>query len=1049
MAGDRSSEREDEALFAAWDLESDRSIESFRPSRVGAPGPHVKPGGRSSRPGEIEGVEDRSERRAGSAGGSPAVDLGAVPDTIEYRDGEGPRRASRPSGATVELPRPGEEVAGFRLIAELGRGAFARVFLAEEASLGGRHVALKISAAEGDEPQILARLQHAHIVPVHSVRDDPETGLRLLCMPFLGGANLAQVMEETHASRASNAKGRSLVEALDQLSRRFPSHVEESLAASRRPPQRPRSGSRTLSRDGHSLRIDPPAARSRGPAEAEPCDRPSRRFARLRGMLDRGAHRASSGRSGPEDDMEPSRRFLRGADVVRASVWIVARLAEGLEHAHSRGLLHRDLKPSNVLIAADGTPMLLDFNLAVDSDGADPGDETVARAMLGGTLPYMAPEHLDALDPEGTTPPDAVDERSDLYSLGLILFEMIAGEPAFEAVPRVGSSLQALRRMVEERRRPPPSLRARVPGVPPSLAALTAKCLDPDPSRRHRSAGDLAEDLRRFLDDLPMKHAPEPSLVERGRKWARRHPALSSSTSTALACTVLLGVTVVCAIQTYEAMQGLQARLKLRAFLHDALECRFLLNTFDEEDARLRRGVDLAASTLKAVGTEGSGPGWKGGASWVGRLTTDEQAAVRLAAADLVLEEVHARVVLAGRRGSEERRRETLNRAIARLDRLQASLDPAPSILFRQRSRYRAALGDGPGAEADRAEAESRIPSTCHEWTDLGMFLLSTGDVAGAEQALGRALALDVTSFWAWFGLGHCHFEQGRFAEAAGDFTACAVSRPEFAWGHFNRGLALARAGRPAEARDAYSRALAIDPDFIEARVDRGMVELELGDAAAAEADLRLGLGRGRRDRWVLAALGDALSRQDKTSEAERLYADLLSRSPRDAAVRTARGLVRLQYDPKGAKEDFAAVLADEPRHGMAHYGMARTIRESDPAAALDHLDRALQAEPDLFEAVELRALERARRGDRGALDDVERLVGRPTPNRLYNAACTLTILGRASGDEADLARAVDLLGRAILGGFPKEAAAADPDLAALRGRSDFAKVMDGSAVGR
>jgi hypothetical protein len=125
---------------------------------------------------------------------------------------------------------------------------------------------------------------------------------------------------------------------------------------------------------------------------------------------------------------------------------------------------------------------------------------------------------------------------------------------------------------------------------------------------------------------------------------------------------------------------------------------------------------------------------------------------------------------------------------------------------------------------------------------------------------------------------------------------------------------------------------------------------------------------------------------------------------------------------------------------------MARTIREADPVGALAHLDRALEADPRLFEAVELRALERARRGDRGALDDVERLVATPTPNRLYNAACALAILGEA-GDEADLARAVELLGRAILGGFPRAIADADPDLAALRGRSDLARVMAGPAV--
>ncbi|AMV37192.1 protein kinase domain-containing protein [Planctomyces sp. SH-PL62] len=433
MSGDRSNEREDEVLYGAWEIDSVRSLDSLRPSLGGVRGPHAKVPSRPSRSNGAGEVPGEVAAPNGGTGG------GGLSQTCVHLEGIGSAsEAGSASGAghcpvSLEQLRLGDEVGGFRLIAELGRGAFARVFLAEEASLGGRRVALKISAAEGDEPQILARLQHAHIVPVHSVRDDPRTGLRLLCMPFLGGANLAQVMEEARAVQGANHEGRSLVEALDQLSRRFPCPVEDGYRSARR------SLIRSRSHDGVSLRVDPPVGSSRKAATAGRCDRPSRRFGPLRRMLERGAEAEDSGPEGAAEEMLPSRRFLRGADVVRASVWIVARLAEGLEHAHGRGLLHRDLKPSNVLIAADGTPMLLDFNLAVESEVVESADESVARATVGGTLPYMAPEHLDALDPEGTTSPDAVDERSDLYSLGLILFEMIADAPAFEPVPTGGA----------------------------------------------------------------------------------------------------------------------------------------------------------------------------------------------------------------------------------------------------------------------------------------------------------------------------------------------------------------------------------------------------------------------------------------------------------------------------------------------------------------------------------------------------------------------------------------------------------------------------------
>jgi hypothetical protein len=117
---------------------------------------------------------------------------------------------------------PGAEVAGFRILGELGRGAFARVYLAEELNLGGRLVAVKVSRADGDEPQILARLQHTHIVPVHSLHDDPDSGWRLLCMPYFGGADLARVLSAGGGLVPTNHDGGSLVKALDQVSRKPP-----------------------------------------------------------------------------------------------------------------------------------------------------------------------------------------------------------------------------------------------------------------------------------------------------------------------------------------------------------------------------------------------------------------------------------------------------------------------------------------------------------------------------------------------------------------------------------------------------------------------------------------------------------------------------------------------------------------------------------------------------------------------------------------------------------------------------------------------------------
>ncbi|WP_165074521.1 serine/threonine-protein kinase [Paludisphaera rhizosphaerae] len=1014
--------RSDDSPFADFEIGSVDSLESLRASK-----PVSRRGRSALRSAPSEAMDFESSE-------SPLDGRNIDKDTCVFESG-GDDETGLPFGRSSDqgpaLPRPGDEVGGFRLISELGRGAFARVFLAEEANLAGRRVALKVSAAEGDEPQILARLQHAHIVPVHSVHDDPKTGLRLLCMPYLGGANLAQVLEEAQARCEGEAGRPCLIAALDRLTQRQPPVGVDSPVSSRRESRRLRL------HDSGSVRLDPahtgnrPTSIMRGGP-----DRPSRKFAPLRWMLDRPASEAAGDH--PDDDLLPARRFLRRADPIRAAVWVVARLAEGLEHAHSRGLLHRDLKPSNVLMAADGTPMLLDFNLSVEAPTEDQeADASIARAMLGGTLPYMSPEHLDALDPQGSTSPEAVDERSDIYSLGLILFEMIAGESPFPTQEGVGGSLGLVRRMIAERQQAPPSLRARVPEVPYSLDALAAKCLAPNPDDRYACAGDLAEDLRRFLDDLPMKYGPEPSLAERAAKWARRHPAACSSTSTAGAAAIVLGLVMILGLHVYEATEALHARLMLRKFQRDSQECQFLLNASNDEE-RLHRGLLLAPATLEAAGVD-EAQGVLGG-DWILRLEAAERTAVRESIVDLILEDVHARVI-AAKDESESRRRQVLESAVARLDRLAVRLPAPPSVLFRQRSRYRAALGDGEGAERDRREAAARPPKTCRDWTTLGMFHLSMDDLTAAEQALREAVALDVTSFWAWFALGHCHYEQKRYPEAVGDFTACVVTRPDYAWGHFNRGVALSLAGRPREAADAYSRALTLDPNFLEARANRGLVELELNEPAKAELDLRKAILKGRNEPRVAAALADALNRQGKSRQADDLFNELLAHSP-SPEIRAARGVIRLRNSPEKAAEDFNAVLAEQPNNPLAHYGLANVLRCSDSAAALRHLDEAIEAEPNFFDAVELRAVERARVGKRAALDDIDRLVAHPTANGLYNASCALALLG-------EHARALELLGRAVASGFPPDHAASDPDMASLRDRPEFRHALETSPTAR
>src|SRR5262249_41804764 len=161
-----------------------------------------------------------------------------------------------------------------------------------------------------------------------------------------------------------------------------------------------------------------------------------------------------------------------------------------------------DLKPANVLLAADGQPMLLDFHLA--REPVRPGE--AAPEWLGGTPGYMAPEQQRALEAvrSGQPVPTAVDGPADLYALGLLLSEALAGQPP--------APVEA----------PPPRLERCTRQVTTGLADLIHKCLAREPRDRYPDAAALAADLRRHLANLPLHGVANRSLVERCGKWRRR-----------------------------------------------------------------------------------------------------------------------------------------------------------------------------------------------------------------------------------------------------------------------------------------------------------------------------------------------------------------------------------------------------------------------------------------------------------------------------------------------------------------------------------------------
>jgi serine/threonine protein kinase len=325
--------------------------------------------------------------------------------------------------------RVGEQIGDFEIVRLLGQGSFAQVFLARQISLG-RLVALKATVHHGTEARALAHLEHDHIVRIFAESVDAERGLRLLCMQYVPGPTLQQVMRRLIRQAADSWSGRAFLDTID-------------------------------AECADSAIFDPAAARDR--------------------------------------------ELLGSYDFVECVCWVGSRLAEALAHAHRQGILHRDIKPANILLTPYGRPLLADFNLATAPEPV----RGQAPESFGGTLPYMAPEHLEALDSAHRVGSlGHVDERSDIYSLGVVLCQLVTGRLPSQPPSTQGNFREALGTVIAERRGGKADLLAGR-GISEGLAHVIGLCLEGEPEHRYQTAAELARalegsrELRRAAKDMP------------------------------------------------------------------------------------------------------------------------------------------------------------------------------------------------------------------------------------------------------------------------------------------------------------------------------------------------------------------------------------------------------------------------------------------------------------------------------------------------------------------------------------------------------------------
>jgi eukaryotic-like serine/threonine-protein kinase len=280
---------------------------------------------------------------------------------------------------------------------------------------------------------------------------------------------------------------------------------------------------------------------------------------------------------------------------IATKVRLIRDVARAVHAAHRNGLIHRDLKPGNILLARDESgelhPFVVDFGLAQEQD-----ETALSRTgMISGTPAYISPEQAQG---------KPLDRRTDVYSLGVVLYELLAGVPPFR-----GSNLaRILVQLVQEDAKP---LRQFDPTIPEDLETLVAKCLEKDPVRRYESARDLAEDLDRFLKGEPILARPAGWRYRAGKRL-RKHKALAVVSAAAVLALVALGA--------FSVRQQLRARERAELAQRfgqrlGELESSMMYEAFlprhdvSPHKRRLRREMDAIAAEMKRLGEIAQGPG--------------------------------------------------------------------------------------------------------------------------------------------------------------------------------------------------------------------------------------------------------------------------------------------------------------------------------------------------------------------------------------------------------------------------------------------------------
>lgn len=622
---------------------------------------------------------------------------------------------------------------------------------------------------------------------------------------------------------------------------------------------------------------------------------------------------------------EIPRRQRQAAFSLARRLDVLTKVGEALAYAHAHGVVHRDLKPENVMIGEFGEVQVMDWGLAklidsstpidrsgwlVSSDRTDQARHATIDGDVAGTPGYMAPEQA-----RGEV--DLLDVRTDVFALGVMLYEMLAlarpyagaTEVEILAHARTGDWIPIDARL-RASSDPPPT-------PPPELVAIAGRAMAPEPDGRYASVGDLLADLRAFAAHERVRAYPG-TIGTRLAKAIQRHPRVALGSLVALVVAIL-GVQIVSLRRAADA-ERYRAALAERG----ARDAEALKIAAEQRTERLGR---LATERLSADARAAISDFHRAWTEWDGAHRGPDQFFASYSPADL------ARYLAAY---------DALFEAHAILDTHPSTADHFDRALLRQ------ATGDYQGAIAGYADSLAIDGQQLGAIVHRGICRSQLGDYAGAATEFDRALEINPRSTLALLNRAVLHFKRGDVASEMADYDRALEIDPDMEPARMNRGFARKQSGDLDGALADYDRVLARFPGHADAHFRRGWILLARGERELAMESLTSALTLDPRH--VLARMHRADQRQKGGDAAGALadYAVALELDPRSIEAWTNRGIALMaRGDLAGARDAFDAALAIDPAHaGTLVSRGALHIAMGDYPAALADLDRALASSP-------------------------------------------------------------------------------------------------------